>query len=203
MNYKKSTLKIGALAGLVAVLGAGAALVPTYAAADDETTVINATIGSMISISTSSPVNFGITPSGSGSGSSASDVVSVTTNNSDGYYLQLEDADSNTDLVSGSDVIAATSGTFASPATMDANSWGFRVDGQGAFGVGPTTAQTSAASLSGTWAGVPASGSPVTIKTTSAVANNDQTTVWYGAYVDSVTPNGTYSDTVKYTATTN
>lgn len=201
MNKKLKTLVVS---GATLALVTGGVFVPvTYAASSTANTVINATIGSVISISTSGAVTLNITPTGSGSASSASDAVSVSTNNQNGYNLQLADADATNKLNVGANNINATSGTFASPAAMDINSWGYRVDGAGTFGAGATTAQTNAATLTGSWAQVPVSGSPDTLKNTSSTASSDTTTVWYGAFVDSTVANGTYTDTVTYTASTN
>lgn len=66
-----------------------------------------------------------------------------------------------------------------------------------------TLAGPSATTLAGTWSGLVSSASPSTVKTTAAVATNDATTVWYGVQADSTKPNGVYTDSVTYTATTN
>jgi len=201
MNKKLSTAVIG---GAVLALGAGSIVLPSaYAASSPASTTINATIGSVISISTSGTVTLNVTPTASGSATSASDAVSVSTNNTLGYKLQLSSSSAATTLTSGGNNIAATTGSFATPAAMTINSWGYRVDGVGTFGAGPTTPQTNVASLGGTWAGVPANASPNTLKTTGSTATNDATTVWYGTFVDSSKPNGTYTGTVTYTASTN
>lgn len=201
MNKKLKILVVG---GAVASLGVSGMLVPAaYAATQTANTIINATIASTISITTSGTVTLAITPTARGSASSASDSVSVSTNNSTGYKLQLNDADATTTLVNGANTIAASSGTFASPVSLANNTWGYRIVGAGGFGATATSAQTNAASLTGTWAGVTSSASPVTIKNTSTTASGDTTTVWYGAMADTTKPNGTYTDTVTYTATTN
>lgn len=203
MKQSNKALTLSVL-GAVLALGVGSAVVPSALAADQSTdTVINAVVGSAISISTSTPVDLMVTPTSAGSATSASDTVTVSTNNATGYELQLANKDANTDLVSGSNTISSTSGTFASPAALANNSWGFRVDGAGTFGAGATVAETNVANLTGTWAAVPASGSPVTLKTTSSPASSDITNVWYGVKVDTTKPNGTYTDTVTYTAVTN
>ena len=188
----------------VGVVAVGLVAAPLASAANQSaTTTINATVNPVISISTSTTVAFAVTPTLAGSASSASDTVTVSTNRNSGYNLKLEDNDATNTLVNGPNTISATTGTFASPAAMSANSWGYRVDGAGTFGAGPTSAQTDAASLSGTWAAVPVLGSPNTIKTTASTASGDTTTVWYGAFVTTAKPDGLYSDVVKYTATTN
>lgn len=187
----------------VSVLGVAFTPVIASAASSSANTVINANIGSTISVTTATPVTINLTPTAGGVVSSASDTVSVSTNNATGYTLTLADNDATTNLVSGSDTIAAHTGTQASPTTLTNGRWGYRVDGVGGFGAGPTSAETNNASSTTTWAGVPATGSPNTLKTTSTTASNDQTTVWYGVRVNTTQPNGTYTDTVTYTATTN
>lgn len=162
------------------VVAAGFVLAPAVAnaATDTASTTINATIGSTISIATSGTVTLAITPTGSGSATSASDTVTVNTNNALGYKLQIANS-SATDgtLANGGNSLAVASGSFASPAALGNNSWGYRVDGAGTFGAGPTNAQSNQASLAGTWAKVPLSGSPDQIKNTASTATNDTTTV--------------------------
>ena len=201
MNKKLKTLVIS---GAAVSLGASSLLVPAaYAVSQTANTVINANIGVTVSISTSGTVNLAITPTSGGSATSASDTVSVSTNDSAGYTLELSSSSAQVTLTNGGNSIAASSGTQTSPVTLANNTWGYRVDGVGGFGSGPTSAQTNQASLSGTWAGIPASGSPNTLKTTATTASGDTTTVWYGAKADTTKPNGTYTDTVTYTATGN
>lgn len=194
-----------ALSATMAVSVFGIAFTPVIASAASSSanTVINANIGATISVTTTTPVTINLTPTAGGVVSSSSDTVSVSTNNSTGYTLTLANNDATTTLVSGSDTIAAHSGTQASPTTLTNGTWGYRVDGVGGFGAGPTSAETNNGSSTTTWAGVPATASPNTLKTTGTTAANDTTTVWYGVRVNSSQPNGTYTDTVTYTATTN
>ena len=189
----------------VAVSMFAIAFVPIVVSAASSTanTVINASINAAINMTTSSTVTVSIIPTPGGSVSSSSDTVSVSTNNPLGYTLTLADNDTNTNLVNGANNIAAHSGTQASPTTLGNNTWGYRVDGVGGFGAGPTSAETNNASSTSIWAGVPSSASPITLKTTSSTATNDITTVWYGVRATTTVPNGTYTDTVTYTATTN
>lgn len=199
-SFKKQvSISISAVAAFAAL----ASPVIVSAAVDTDDTTINATIAPVISMTTSGTVAIGVTPTSSGAASSASDTVSVSTNNTAGYNLTLADSDTNTNLVNGGNNIAAHSGTFGSPSTLANNSWGYRVDSAGTFGAGPTSAQTNQANLAQTWAGVPSSSSPQQLKTTSATATNDVTTVWYGVKVDTSKPSGVYTDQVTYTATTN
>lgn len=183
---------------------AGAVAIPTAAGAATTSTTINSAIGSVISVFTSNgTVTANVTPTGAGAQTIASDTLTVSTNNTLGYTLQIADSDATTTLVSGGNSIAASSGTQASPVAQSANTWGYRVDGLGGFGAGPTSGQNSAAIGSLTFAGMPANSSPNTIKTTSSTASNDTTTVWYGVAANTSQPTGTYSDTITYTATAN
>jgi hypothetical protein len=173
------------------------------AASTSANTIINASIDAVISMTTASPVTVSLTPTPGGVVSSSSDTVSVSTNNSTGYTLTLADNDTDTNLVNGANNIAAHAGTQASPTALANNTWGYRVDGVGGFGAGPTSAEANNGSSSTLWAGMPSSASPNTLKTTSSTATNDTTTVWYGVRVNTSLPSGTYTDTVTYTATTN
>lgn len=193
------------IAGVTLVSLAATVFLPliSHAAANSANTTINATVAAVISITTSSPVAIGLTPTAGGVVSSSSDTVTVNTNNATGYTLTLADADATTSLVNGGNTITAHSGTQASPTALAANTWGYRVVGVGGFGAGAYSAETNNGSSSSTWAGVPATGSPNTLKTTGTVASNDTTTVWYGVKVTTSKPTGVYTDTVTYTATTN
>jgi hypothetical protein len=192
----KITVSAVALLGLLVVPAS-----TLYAVSDSEDTIVNALIGSSISITTSGTVNVSVTPVSGGSQSSASDTVTVATNNDSGYALTMEDSDSDTDLVNGGNTIAAHAGTHASPTALANNRWGYAVAG-GDFDVSYSALNnvTSSGSL---WAGMPENGSPVTLKTTATTTAGDVTTVWYSVKADTSNPNGTYTDTVNYTATTN
>lgn len=173
------------------------------AATNTASTTISATVNSVISISSSSSVAISLTPTPGGVVSSASDTVTVNTNNTLGYNLTLSNADATSNLTSGSNTITAISGTQASPTALTAGKWGYRVVNVGGFGSTAYSAESNNTSSTSTWAGVPPSGSGNTIKNTSSIASNDTTTVWYGVKVTSSQPGGIYSDTVTYTATTN
>lgn len=158
-----------------------------------------------ITIGSNSNVSVNVTPNSGGSCTVQSDSVSVLTSNSSGYTLTLADSGTNTALRKGSDSIAATSATQASPSALSANAWGYRVDGAGAFGNGPTTAGNNTSPGSTTFAGVPASnGTAATVASTSVAANPAvTTTIWYGVCANTNIPNGTYTTQVVYTAVTN
>lgn len=197
---KKSQHIILAVAMLAGVVG-----LPTAAGAATTSTTINSAISSVISVFTSNgTVTANVTPTGAGAQTIASDTLTVSTNDSLGYTLQIADTDATTTLVSGANTIAAAAGTQAVPLAQVANTWGYRVDSVGGFGAGPTSGQSSAA-ISGTikFAGMPANSSPNTLKATATTASNDTTTVWYGVAANTTQPTGTYSDSVTYTATAN
>lgn len=197
---KTVTYRVAGTLALVAVL---ASPVVAAAATDTKNTTINATVGSTISMTTSATVPIALTPTSGGVVSSASDTVTVATNNSTGYNLTLADGDTNTNLVNGANTLGAHAGTFATPTALAANTWGYRVVSAGGFGASAYSAETNSGSSTSTWAGVPSSASPQQLKSTSTTTAGDATTVWYGVKVDTSKPSGTYTDTVTYTATTN
>lgn len=170
------------------------------AATQSANTTISASIGSAISVTTSGTVSVSLVPTSDGVVSSASDTVTVNTNNEAGYTLTLADSDTNTNLVSGSNNIAAHAGTYAAPTALGNNTWGYAVEG-GAFDASYAP-ETNAGSSTTKWAGMPSSAAPQQLRSTSSTATNDITTVWYGVKATSSQPNGTYTDTVTYTATT-
>lgn len=186
---------------LVSAFVVGALLVvPTVNAATQDTT-INSTVGSVLSVftATPSPVDVSVTPTSAGAQSIASSTVTVGTNGP-GYTLQISDKDTNTNLVSGANNIAATSGTYASPAALTPGTWGYRVDGVGTFGAGPTSAVSSGALSPLLFAGVPSSASPQSIRNTSTSTTGDSTVFWYSVAANTAQAAGTYSDVVTYTA---
>lgn len=167
-------------------------------------TTISSVISPVISLfTTNGTVNVNVTPTNAGAQTVASDTVTVSTNDISGYTLKLEDNDANSNLVSGANNITPTAGTQASPIALVSGKWGYRVDGLGGFGAGPTGALSNVAITAGTYAGVPVSGSPNTLKTTATNVANDTTTVWYSVAANTTVLQGTYTDIVTYTALTN
>lgn len=195
MNAKRIVISLAALAVTATPVAASAAT-------QTSNTTINATVNEVISISTSGTVTLNLTPTSGGVVSSASDTVTVSTNRTNGYTLSLKNADTTTSLVSGGNTITAHTGTPGTPSALTNGTWGFAV--AGAPFDGSYSAETNNGSSTTTWAGVPSSsGTAATLKTTGATATNDTTTVWYAVKANSSQPNGTYTDTVTYTATTN
>ena len=193
--------KVSAIAGSALAVALITSPAIVSAATTTANTTINATLGATISMTTSSTVAIALTPTTGGVVSSASDTVSVSTNNTLGYNLTMSDSDTNTNLVSGSNNIAAHGGTYAAPTTLTGNGWGYAVAG-GNFSVS-YSAESNNGSSTTKWAGVPSSASPQQLKTTATTASSDPTTVWYGVRATTSQASGTYSDAVTYTATTN
>ena len=172
--------------------------------ADTASSTISSVVSPVISLfTTSGTVNVNVTPTGAGAQTLSSDTVTVSTNDSSGYTLQLAETGASSNLVSGGNTIPPSSGTQGTPVAMSVNTWGYRVDSVGGFGAGPTSSQSSAAIGSIKFAAVPVTASPNTLKTTSGVASSDTTTVWYGVAANTSQATGTYTNSVTYTATAN
>lgn len=156
-----------------------------------------------ITLSSSGTVGLTAAPSSSAVYTIQPDAITVTTGASTGYTLSFEDSDAQPALVNGGNTIATSTGTYSAPITLIDNSWGYRIDSAGGFGAGPTSAVTNAASSTLTFAGIPPSGSAVTLKTTATAASSEITSVWYGVKATSSLTPGNYSTVVTYTAVTN
>jgi len=158
-----------------------------------------------ITLSSSGTVGVNVTPAASSKCTIASDSVSVLTDDTNGYTLTLANSSTNTNLISGANTIAATSGTFAVPIALSGSAWGYRVDSIGSFGAGPTTAQNNISPPSLTFAKVvSSSGTADTLANTNVAANPAVITkVWYGVCANTSVVSGTYSTSVTYTALAN
>ena len=158
-----------------------------------------------ITISDSGSTNLSVTPTSGGSCTIASNTVSVLTDDSSGYTLELNDTTTNNALINGTSSINSTSGTQASPIALISNKWGYRVDGIGGFGSGPTSAHSNISPPSTTFAQVPSEPTqPDILSNTSSAADPAvNTTVWYGVCADLTIPSGSYTTQVTYSAVTN
>lgn len=197
---KRVNYKFGAFLAIAAVV---VSPIVASAATQSGTTTVNAVVSSTITLTTNPTVTINLQPTSSAVLSSVSDTVQVSTNSANGYFLTLADGDTTTTLANGANTLAAHAGTFGTPTAMATNTWGYRIVGQGGFTATAYSAETNSTSSSSTWAGISSSAAPQTVKTTATTANNDPTVVWYAVKIDSTKPNGTYTDTVTYTATTN
>lgn len=201
MAVSSNKFIVAAISALVVTAAVGSPLVASAVTAN---TTINATVNPAITVSSTGTVSLSLTPGALPVESRASDTVTVNTNDTLGYTLTLSDVDTVTNLVSGTNTIGATANTFAVPNTLAANKWGYALAG-GNFSASYTAISNETGSTD-KWAGMPSSASPQTIKSTSATATNDTTTVWYGVRVDNSQPSAVatpYTDQVVYTATAN
>lgn len=178
---KKLTQNITRWTAAVAVFGV--ALAPLGASAATDTTTVEATVASVISVSSTPTVAIAVTPTAAGVEASANDTVTVDSNDADGYNLTLENDATLTMAGSQGGTLAKTAGTFAIPAALGTNSWGYRLSGFAA----------------GTYAGV--EDAAQNIKSTTATASAEQTIVTFGVKVNTSIPAGVYTDVVTYTAT--
>lgn len=140
----------------------------------------NVPFGSQTSLSISTGGNVGISasPSDSGTLSTGSGVVTVTSTDVIGYKLYLR-ALSSTNLTNGGSNIPA-SGNLT-PAALAVNTWGYNIDGSTNF-----TGITSSDAL---------------IKNaTGPYSSGDATTFTYGVKIDNTEPAGSYVTSVVYTA---
>lgn len=158
-----------------------------------------------LTLTSSSTVSLNVTPASNPTCTVQSDSVSVLTDASTGYSLTFQDSTTNNSMLSGSNSVAASSAPAATPATLSSNTWGYRVDGQGSFGAGPTSAVSNGGLPSQTFAYVPTSSQAAdTLASTSSAADPAVVTpVWYGICVTPSTVAGTYSSSVVYTAVIN
>lgn len=190
---KTTKVSFKPLAGAVAVMAL--VLAPVAASAATDTSSVEATVASVITVNSAATVPISVTPTAAGAEATASDAVSVDSNDADGYTLRLENDATLTmagfkddGVTTNGATLAATGGTVALPAALSANSWGFRVDGLGGFGAAGTT----------TYAPVTDAGDE--IRNTTTTASAETTTVKFAVKVDTSKPNGIYKDTVTYTA---
>lgn len=202
----RTRIKSALLVGAGTALALGVVLMPSLQVnAVTVSPTVRAIVGAAITLTTTSQgttnnVDISLTPGANPVLSSASDTLTVNTNNTLGYNLTLADADTTYTLTSGANTIAASANAIGSGAALATNTWGFALPGGTGFDA-TYTAESNSTSSTSKWSAIPAQGTPYTLKSTSAVASNDQTVVWYAAKVDNTKPTGTYTDQVVYTAT--
>jgi hypothetical protein len=190
----------------------------SIASADTASTTISSAVTAAITaFTTSGTVNINVASASGVKQTVNTDTITISTNDTAGYTLTLQDGNNSNDLCitpgSGCTGIPSTSATSTTPALMSgANIWGYHIDGAtkwcnsgstcgSTFGTSLSSNQAASATLK--FAKVPLSGSPDTLKTTATTASSDVTYVWYGIDIDPTQANGTYTDTVTYTATAN
>lgn len=183
------------IAALSVVAGLGVAALPlsSYAATTSNPASVDvlATVNGSISMTVSEEeVNVGNAVPG-GAIASASTVVSVGTNNSAGYKLEMTDSDTNTNMVlidANGDPMNTTGGTISTgDLTAATSGWGYSIDN------------------GDTYKAVPALGAtPATIASSNtATTGEEATTVTFGVKAATGQAEGSYKGTVVFTATTN
>jgi hypothetical protein len=158
-----------------------------------------------ISIGSSGTVQLNVIPAAGGACTIQSDSVSVLTDDPNGYQLSINNSNTSTALVDLGNSINSISANQSSPAALTADYWGYRVDGVGGFGAGPTSAQTNISPSAALFAKVPPSNATADVIANTSIAADPavSTTVWYGVCADTSVVSGTYSAQVTYTALTN
>ena len=156
-----------------------------------------------ITLNAPNSVDIDVTPANGARMSSNLTQVNTKTNSPSGHKLALSMDGTEQKLLNGSHFISPTSGTFASPITLNGSSWGYRVASVGGFGSGGSV-ELNVVTSAHKWAGVPVKAIPHVIKTKN-IANTtlEQTTVYYGAIVDADQRSGGYKATVLYTTINN
>lgn len=177
MTTTKMSYKIGSMLAVSAVL-----LSPVVAAAATDSTTVQATVNSVISVDSAATVAMSVTPTGAGTEASATDGVKVYSNDADGYNLTLANSDATLTLAGSAGGSIAPLGT---PGALGVNTWGYNLNAGASY------------------TGVPANSSPTNISSTTAVSagGGDTVNVTYGVKVDTSIPAGVYTDSVTYTAT--
>jgi hypothetical protein len=158
------------------------AVAPIGASAAASSTTVSTTVNSYIDVSSGSTTALGSVVPG-GSAVTATNTVTVNSNDLDGYTLSIKSTDASSTLDGpSSNTIAASAGTKSAPVALANDTWGYNVTGM-------------TASM---YAGV--TSSAVEIKSTTGVADADATTITYATKVSTTKAAGAYSDSVTYTA---
>lgn len=189
----------------IVLTSAAIVALPVFSAsAETSNTVITATIGSTISVQSTSNVALNINPTATqAKASSGKATVTVSTNNATGYNLKIGMNGADRNLNKATDNITAHAGTLAAPTALANNTWGYRVENVGGFNAGNVTPENNVNDLAGTFAGVPAQNAEDQIKNHNAAVQSNTTDVLFGAKVDATKPSGAYTGTVVFTATAN
>lgn len=189
----------------IVLTSAAIVALPVFSAsAETSNTVITATIGSTISVQSTSNVALNINPTATqAKASSGKATVTVSTNNATGYNLKIGMNGADRNLNKATDNITAHAGTLVAPTALANNTWGYRVENVGGFNAGNITPENNVNDLAGTFAGVPAQNAEEEIKNHNAAVQSNTTDVLFGAKVDATKPSGAYTGTVVFTATAN
>ena len=163
---------------------------PTSAASQSATTTVNVTIDPVISITASPNIEMDITPTTSGQFRTANGNVVISTNNVKGYTTYITSSTTETSLKqpAAAGVSAVIPTVSASGTTISGNGWGWSNN----------ATQFNPVKVAGT-----TDNSAVFSKTTTATPTGDNKTLTVGASATTSVPEGTYSNTLLFTAITN
>lgn len=153
-------------------------------AADHDTVHVSATINPVLTVSAPTEIAIGsVNPNADGVFASKSGTVTVSTNSTFGYILQISTNTSQVNLESAStDTPITPCAANVTSSTMTKDTWGYSIDSGATF--------------------KPVTTSPVTIKT-ATTASDDTQVVYFGTKISVATKAGTYSNVVKFTGTVN
>ncbi len=133
-----------------------------------------------LAISVGGNTTIQITPTDTPVQSTGTSSVTVASTDVVGYKLYVK-AESSANLVNGPATIPASGNTFASPAALATNTWGYNIDASNSF-AGITTSESLVKTITG----------PKT--------SGDTTTFTYGVKLDNSKAAGKYTATVTYVA---
>ena len=153
-------------------------------AADSDTVGVSAVINPVLSVSAPSSISLSdntVTPTTEGTFVSNSGTVTVTTNDTSGYYLYIASSTSETSLTaSGSSTPIEPCASGATSSSMVSGHWGYSTDSGATY--------------------EPITSSDVPIKTSSSISDNTKE-VYFGSKISTDTESGNYSIVVKFTGT--
>lgn len=185
---------------LVAFVSASVFMAHRESFAEDREVDVDLAVNSMISVTTDAvddTLNIPVVPISAGAESKGIINVYVDTNNVTGYTLAMNTDSETTALVHTADstsTIPSSSLPIGSPGALAANTWGYSnwTDAEIDLGVGPTIFYR-----------IPPLSSPDILRTTSQPALMSRSSVTFGVKVDLTKKQGTYQNTVVFTAITN
>ena len=193
----------------VVTMGAASVFTPQQGSYADRIVAINDPSGYTLTVSSAGSVTMQASSTATGTYVSGKDTVNIKTN-APGYLLYLSMNNDDTDgnrlykdgVSTATNYISPTSGTWAVPAELLNDSWGYAVTGAGSFDASYDTPTPNPGSK---WAAMPLRGSAQLIKTATAANADpgDNVDVYYGVKATTALPAGVYSNTISYTAVLN
>jgi len=187
------------MAGVLGVLGIAALPVASYAETDTDDVTVNVQVSSTLNLVCSGNYTHNYGPASNAAdvndgvaiGTTPTGTCAVTSNDAAGYTLTVASASTNTNLVHTVNS-ALTIPTAAGLPAAGTPAWAINVSN-------PQVDGTSGVN----WLAMPASdATPITVATTSAAGNGSHP-YSFATSIASTTASGTYSATVRFTATSN